>query len=78
MDIVSGELGQYLVPVHLCSLFIGGVGNLQPDMPVLGHASETVLYIVLYGVYHNGLTLVGCAGLGKGVQLFSLDLQYRL
>ena len=47
-------------------------------MLILGHTSKTVLNILFDGVDHNGLALVGGAGLGESIQLFPLDLQYRL
>ena len=78
MDVIPGKLRQNLLFICQCRLQVGCVGDLQPDMLVLGHAAETGLNVVFHGVDHDALALVGGPGLGKGIQLVPLDLQHGL
>ena len=74
MDVISRELFQNFVPVSPGGFLVGRMGNLEPDMLIHGHTSKTVLNILFDGVDHNGLALVGGAGLGESIQLFPLWL----
>ena len=78
MDVIPGKLCQYFLFICQCRLQVGCVGDLQPDMLILCHAAETGLNVVFHGVDHDTFALVSGPGLGKGIQLVSLDLQHGL
>ena len=78
MDIIAGEFRFHFRTELLCGCSVIGIGNLQPDVLVLRHAAETLVDVLFNSIDHHGLALRGGSCLCKGIQLFSLNSQYRL
>ena len=47
-------------------------------MPILRHAAETLVDVLLNSIDHHGFALRGGSGLCEGIQFFSLNGQHRL
>ena len=78
MDVIAGICRLDFLLEGFRRISVIGICHLQPDMLIFRQTVEAVLDIVLDGIHHNALAL-GCGPrLGKGVQLFSLDLKHGL